>query len=166
MECKVCGRWSANEDANFCDYCGASFRESQEYSYTKIAQEKKHMEGTLYSGQERSNSQGAGRQNFLDSLFGGRDSTGNEKPMTFMNWLMMFAMIFLPYVGLLLFLALMVYWAVGRGVTATKKNFARAALLFCIVLFFFYLAVMSVFFASMDNPEEWLQNLLNMAKAS
>lgn len=170
MECKVCGRKPMNENANFCDYCGASFRGNLFDNYSgagnaSAAGPVNRAESREYAipdeRSENNTGDAAAPTGLLEALFGGRTKSGAEKPMSFGNWLSLFAVIFIPYVGILLFLALLVYWAIGKNTTETKKNFARAGLIFCVVLFFLYVAVMAVFFSTLENPQAWLQNLMS-----
>lgn len=156
MICKTCGRTIANEEANFCEYCGASFRVGVDNNYPEYqSQTANGYQNTYtYNGQE-------GNINRPEDAFNGRnpyqasnrsDATGTqenmiEKPMTFANWLMVMLLPFIPMVGTIAYLALLFVWAFGVKTPPTKKNWARAMLVMLVVAFFFVFA----FFGSASN---------------
>lgn len=51
-----------------------------------------------------------------------------EKPVSFLNWLGSYALMFIPFVGGLVFLIMLFVWAFGDYVPESKKNWARALL--------------------------------------
>ncbi len=116
MVCKACGRSSANENANYCEYCGTSFREN-----IPIRQED-------YS---------IGREQSTET-----ESVGNEKPISFGNWMGTMLLPFIPIVGIFIYIVMMFVWAFGSDTPKSKKNWARASLIvsvIAIILFVFML---------------------------
>ncbi|BCN29714.1 hypothetical protein [Anaeromicropila herbilytica] len=116
MECKVCGRHTDSESANFCEYCGTSYREApkQEYrlpneNYGIINHENREV----------------------------------EEPISFGNWLGSMLLMFIPFVGFFVYLFMLLKWSFGGNVAQTKKNWARAQLiisLFFTIMIFYSLA--------------------------
>ena len=53
MICKVCGRTISNEEANFCEYCGASFRELRMNGHQPLMNEAQVVQSAdLYESKE------------------------------------------------------------------------------------------------------------------
>lgn len=144
MICKVCGRTIANEAANFCEYCGASFRPGMDNNIAEDITRNlsgENQEGNQYmSGYTQANShQGQSSQGmesrvnpskgFIGGLF---DSS--DRPMTLGNWLIIYLLPFIPMVGTVLFLVVLFSWGFGTNVSSTKKNWARATMIFVLVL--------------------------------
>lgn len=139
MVCKVCGRSTSNEEANFCDYCGASFREMrQENAYVTSNQSTQSygqsvQNNSMYqqnepnwqgqSAQERGYWQQAQSQSQTQTT-----PRENKKDMSFWSWLGVMLLPMLPFVGFITYLVLLFVWAFGRDTDATKKNWARAKL--------------------------------------
>ena len=124
--CKVCGRIIHNDEANFCEYCGALAREGNNSSY---------VEGIA--------------PNAVNQPYRSNTDTSVEKPMSFGNWLLVFALPFIPIVGQIGFLVLLGYWAFSRQIGPTRKNFARAMLLMTVVIL---ILMMSLFGDMLSNP--------------
>ena len=147
MECKVCGRTSINESANFCDYCGASFREGVEYY-------PEHKQDVAQKQNEEVKTPG-----IMDAFSG-----SSEKPMSFGNWMALFALLFIPYIGALIFIVLIFIWAFGSQTAPTKKNFARALLVVLLVGILLTIVMFVVFFSTIADPAAWLENYTNLMK--
>ncbi len=115
MVCKACGRNSANENANYCEYCGASFRENMPFrqeSYSVITEQP-------------------------DTRV---DNEENEKSISFGNWMGTMLLPFIPIVGIPIYVVMMFVWAFGSDTPQSKKNWARASLIVSvlgIILFIF-----------------------------
>lgn len=149
MICKTCGRTIANEEANFCEYCGASFRVGVDNIYPEFKDNTTNGDQNTHSyyGQDGSaHMQGEapiGRNPYQtsnnQSVTGTQDNK-IEKPMTFGNWLMVMLLPFIPMVGTIAYLALLFMWAFGAKTPATRKNWARAMLVMLVVAFFFVFA--------------------------
>lgn len=124
MLCKVCGRSTTNETANFCEYCGASFREGafvgipdSTYNHAQSSQEKE----------------------LNKNIVTGNDEVG-DKPMSFGNWMMVLMLPFVPVVGSFIYFGVLIVWAFGHKASKTKKNWARATLVMLVVAFIMFFA--------------------------
>lgn len=152
MVCKVCGRTIANEDANFCEYCGASFRPGSDNKIdeTTINNTANDASGYTQYGQAGTENRQEGTANTQQgAFFGGFPPFGAmnsqnasnmqsgqqmvERPMTFGNWLVILLMPFVPVIGPMLFLVLLLMWSFNKSVPPTRKNWARAMLVFLLV---------------------------------
>jgi ribosomal protein L37E len=123
MVCNNCGRQVHNEEANFCEYCGNSFRE--------------HIQNSTYE-QVNPYEQAQARTPFNPLLPNQaapvRMSEGG-RPISFLNWLGSYGIFFIPVIGTLLFPIMLLVWSFSSNVSQTKKNWARATLIFVIILF-------------------------------
>lgn len=128
MICNSCGRSAANDNANFCDYCGASLKEGSsrvehiDMDRSKVMEERK-VEG--------------------------------EKPISFLNWLGTMLLPFIPLVGPIIYLVMLLVWSFGSDSNPSKKNWARATLIvmiisFLILIVFFTSTIMSFLNNGMD----------------
>lgn len=117
MVCSNCGRITQNEEANFCEYCGSTFRE-----HIQVAASPVLTRPAPQIIQENSG-----------------------KPVTFLNWLGTYGVLFIPGVGVIAFLAMLLIWAFGKNVTDSKKNWARATLIFVVVSFIYLIIFMVIF---------------------
>lgn len=143
MICKVCGRMITNKEANFCEYCGASFRPGSD---NKVSEEIiRDLSGTTQSGSDQMNgyTQPSYQQQpntmsmpgspvKASKVFGIFDSS--DRPMTFWNWLIIYLLPFIPMIGTILFIVVLCSWAFGANVATTKKNWARATMVFVIIM--------------------------------
>jgi uncharacterized membrane protein YvbJ len=121
MVCKACGRNSSSEDANYCEYCGTSFREN----VPSFRQEDYQFSNTQQSAEA---------------------NTGSEKPISFGNWMGTLLLPFIPVVGIFIYIVMMFVWAFGNDTPASKKNWARASLIVTavsiVLLIFMFTSVM------------------------
>lgn len=161
MVCKVCGRTIANEEANFCEYCGASFRSGVENIYPEF-----HYQNTNNNQNNQNNNQNNNRYNGQNTMgnmqgntaYGRNPFQGNgnsnvtdaqgevsEKPMTFGNWMMVMILPFIPMIGPIAYLAVLFMWSFGVNTPTTRKNWARATLVMLVVALFFVFAVFGSF---------------------
>lgn len=152
MICKVCGRTSANDDANFCEYCGASFREMKQSGQTESSQYKETMvqdsiqQGQMYqqnqpdwqgqSSQQRqyqNQSQGQYQSPYQNQAQGfyqqNMQQSKKDEPISFLNWIGTMLLPYIPFVGWISYLVMLFVWAFGRDSNPTKKNWARAKLI-------------------------------------
>ena len=113
MNCNVCGRQTMNEEANFCEYCGSSFREQmQNFNNTPPIEQ-----GIPYPNNEP------------------MPNMTQERPVPFINWLAIYGLILVPFPGWIILLVLMFVWAFSSNTPKSQKNWARATLIFAGVLF-------------------------------
>ncbi len=148
MECKNCGRKSINENANYCDYCGASFRERVEYSpvhENTVAKER------VEAGRNTQTVRG------MNALFG-----DESKPMSFWNWAAVFAPLLIPSVGILIFAVLLLIWAFDKSTPVTRKNFARVFLIVIIFGFIAFLFMFSFIMTYMSDPDALMQQFMEL----
>lgn len=132
MICKVCGRTIANKDANFCEYCGASFREmKQDGTQNSLYQTVNPMEGDskespMYQ-QNQANWQG---QSFERAQYQQPVQSGQkEQPISFLNWLGTMLLPCIPFFGAITYIVMLFVWAFGKDSNQNKKNWARAKLI-------------------------------------
>lgn len=131
MRCKVCGREAMNPEANFCDYCGSSFRE-----YGKTREEA----AVLEQGKEGYSAFGMSSESIDQTV-----KTEQEKPVTMWTYLGTMLIVFIPRVGFYAFLGILLYWSFVAVGSPTRRNFARAMLIFTVVFIVytvFYIAVL------------------------
>ena len=55
----------------------------------------------------------------------------NQKPLSVMDWIIVFLLIGLPILGIIL----VVYWSFGENVNINKKNFSKAMLILFVLTF-------------------------------
>lgn len=139
--CKVCGRKNPIEEANFCFYCGTSFREGDE---------PENIEAKV-------------------SLKSENPAEGQpERPVTSKwKWLLFFGLLLFPPVGWIAFLVITLVNAFGQRSDARIREMAKGALLFLIL--FLALSVAAELYLQahpelMTEYEKMYQELLNGVK--
>jgi hypothetical protein len=167
MICKVCGRTITNEAANFCEYCGASFRPGMD---NKISEEiLRNLGGARQEGNQSASGytqagsqQGQGSQGMEGSVnapkgFIGTLFNSSDRPMTFGNWLIIYLLPLIPMIGMVLFLVVLFSWGFGSNVAPTKKNWARATMVFVLIM----ILMLSVIISSgyLGDPNAVLESL-------
>ena len=97
-----------------------------------------------------------------------------EKPISFMNWLGIYAILgalmFIPYLGWIGFIALLLYWSFSNKTSATKKNWARVTLIFVgiiiVIIFIMLIAFTSMYSQQIiDGTFDWNNYYNNMIKS-
>lgn len=139
MTCNNCGRQIQNETANFCEYCGASFREQAHTAQTVAGQpfnSRPVVAGPIPTAMP-------------NMMAGAPEGLKSEGPITFLNWLGTYALLLVPFVGWLIFIVMLFIWAFSNNTPATKKNWARVSLIFVGVLLILFVAYMIAFVAPM-----------------
>ena len=142
MVCRACGRIIVNENANFCEYCGTSVDgrggdtifggadAQQEYRFGSAGPDRRENAG--YGGREGSAERqqsypGAG--GLVGVLSGTAGLAEAEPSMSFVHWIVIMLLPYIPMVGSIAYLVLLSVWAFGRTASTTRKNWARANLL-------------------------------------
>ena len=124
MMCNNCGRQPQNESANFCEYCGASFREQSQAARPDTGRPFNSIPGMQQEAIPLNH------QNIVPGVPSGMQ----ERPISFMSWLGTYAILgalfFIPYFGWIGSIALLLFWAFSNKTPATKKNWARVSLIF------------------------------------
>lgn len=171
MICKVCGRTVANEEANFCEYCGTSFREMRMNGTQPFENESSTFQGSqLYTQREPVTSgQSFKSESFEREVFQQnrevREKFGMQqgRPMSFFGWLGIMLLPFVPLIGGISYVVLLFVWAFGKDTEPVKKNWARAKLVFVLFLIVimvgFFSSTMNEFMASGMSAEEWINSL-------
>lgn len=150
MRCDVCGRQVQNEEANFCEYCGSSFRERKQSSYHMPQKEQSNYNGfgTMPAGMQMQQP---------NQMNGFPHSMEQERPISFLNWLGSYAIFFVPVVGWLVFIIMLFIWSFSSNTPASKKNWARATLIFVTV---FAIVIIAYFaFTMMPIIQEMYQQM-------
>lgn len=134
MKCNICGREIQNEEANFCEYCGSSFREHKQTSFNMPQKEQGFPSGNNLNSNSMSMQQGnptpfGNPAPFGNPMFGAPRTAQEEKPISFLNWLISYGLIFIPIVGGLIFFIMLVVWSFNSNTPAGKRNWARATLI-------------------------------------
>jgi hypothetical protein len=164
MICNNCGRQLQNETANFCEYCGASFREQAQAARPETGKPFYSIPGMQQEATPMNN------QNIMPGVPIGMQ----EKPISFMSWLgtyaILGALLFIPYFGWIGLIALLLFWAFSNKTPATKKNWARVTLIFVgivIVIIFILLIAFSSMYSQqiMDGTFDWNNYYNNMIKS-
>jgi|GEM_PF-363125 hypothetical protein len=127
MICKSCGRTIDNENSNFCFYCGTSLKEGREGDF---------VSGPVSGNQEYS-------KGIINSTTIA-DVKDGEKPLSMSNWLGSMMLPFIPIIGGIAYIIMLVYWGFGGKAPASKKNWARASLIVIavsLILLVFYFSV-------------------------
>ncbi len=164
MVCRACGRVIANENANFCEYCGTATNASREggMNYGSYggegAGDASHYEasgqaGNGYaSGQGHGNNSSYGRAGYGNASGYGQNTVGDpglagilngtagvaeaENSMGFLHWIVILLLPFIPMIGMFAYLAVLLIWAFGRTASKTRKSWARATLVITVISFF------------------------------
>lgn len=153
MECKVCGRHTTNDDANFCDYCGSSYKEKSkesqdnQYNTKNSIKDFVHSNNTNYK-QDYSNNQGQPVS-----------VTQGEDPVSFGNWLLTLLfpvlVLLLPipfsFIGIIIYIVLLFLWAFDNKTSANKKNWARAQLIVSLVYIVFFVGSIIFMFSLISS---------------
>lgn len=149
MKCNNCGRQSQNETANFCDYCGASFREPMQTSMNLAPREQSTPGGMTMAPNHIP---------FQTNVAKAANQIEKEKTVSFLNWLGTYGIMFIPFVGWLVLIVMLFIWAFDHNTAPSKKNWARATLIFAgimFILFIFYL----IFIISTPMFQDMMQQM-------
>jgi hypothetical protein len=136
MDCKSCGKQLQNENVNFCEYCGASFREVGGYD-------------------NRPESTSAPTPPPIPRAI----TSNKEKPVSFGDWLGTYLIKFIPLVGNLVFFIMLIVWSVSSEVSESKKNWARANLVFAGITLILTFAFVILIIMIIGSPE--FQEIIN-----
>lgn len=133
MICNTCGRQTKNEDANFCEYCGSSYREHINMTY----QPQPSVEVPVSSKENIMTFQ------YWLGIYG-----------------LLLGSVFIPYIGIFIPIVLLCVWAFSNRSNQNKKNWARATLIF-LVVYIIVSIVMLVFLMSTPMMQETMSILNN-----
>jgi hypothetical protein len=141
MRCNVCGRETKNDEANFCEYCGSSFREQRSNGGNPNPQEQNYQYNINRSPV---------MSQMPDEMTGTTNARESEKPVSFLNWLGTYGIFFIPCAGWLIFIVMLFIWAFAGNTPLSKRNWARATLIFTAVIIVFMIAYFAIVIAA--NP--------------
>lgn len=148
MRCKVCGREAMNPEANFCDYCGSSFRQ---YGEGFRQEEPKAQETGNYSAfgtLENDRQELYGEESHRAGRGVGNVAGEEEKPVTIWTFLGVLLVLFVPYIGFYVFLGMLFYWAFASNISGVRKTFGRAMLIYAVIMLIFMMISLSVLMES------------------
>lgn len=150
MVCNSCGRNNENQSARFCENCGASLKEGN-------VQESEPTYNYSYQSERENTS--ASTPPHSQAI----DIREDKKPVSFGNWLGTYFIMLIPAVGWLVFLIMLFVWAFSDGTPESKKNWARATLVFVLIMFVLSLLVALAFLSMFRSPlfQEIFNNEMN-----
>lgn len=141
MICNSCGRNNNNENANFCEYCGASYRDGNIHR-TEPAQSYN------YQGEQGNESNHVLTAAPVQAI----NINEKEKPVSFANWLGTYAIMLIPCVGGLVFFVMLIVWSFGGNVPESKRNWSRATLVIMVIMIMIVLAFVIMTVMMMKDP--------------
>lgn len=130
MKCHTCGRQTQNESANFCDYCGASFREQAQ------ATPVSGMGQPLFSRPYTAES--------VPNTSTGTQQAAAEQPTSLLGWLWMYIILLIPLANI----AMLLIWVFSDTTPVSKKNWAKATLIFLVFVFILFIGYMVTIMSS------------------
>ncbi|MBQ9767683.1 MAG: hypothetical protein IJW37_06240 [Lachnospiraceae bacterium] len=145
MRCAVCGREAMNPEANYCDYCGSSFRKYGQEGWsnqttTKVGNNESGVSDSGYSAFGMSEY----REPSQEKQGLGSVPAGEYKPVTTWTYLGVLLLPMVPWVGTIAWLVVMCYWAFSSNVDAARKHFARAYMIFMGISLVVLMSLLSV----------------------
>lgn len=138
MKCNTCGRQTQNEEANFCEYCGSSFRERRQTSFPVSQREPENQQ--MNQHRDAATSAPGNGMNAVQNT--------KEKPVSFLNWLGTYGLMFIPIAGGLIFFVMLFVWSFDNKTPESKKNWARVTLIFSAILIIFIIGYLVVLMCS------------------
>ena len=147
MVCNSCGRNNENQDANFCEYCGASLRDGNS-----------HETAPTYNYYQNT-TEGTSEQILPATTTQAIDINENKKQVSFLNWLGTYFIMLIPIVGGIVFFIMLIIWSVGNNAPESKRNWARATLTFMIIMIIISLLLILMFVMMLRDPV--FQDLFN-----
>jgi len=138
MVCNTCGRHIQNKEANFCDYCGASFRGDSEIKPS-----------STYTYQSKGEDTPAPMPPPMPEAI---NIDNKEKTVPVLEWLGAYLIMFIPFVGGIVFFIMMLIWSFSKTIPTSKRNWARATLIFYIITFILLIFVVLYYIPMLDNP--------------
>ena len=148
MKCNECGREAYSENPNFCEYCGSSFREKdQTFTHDNVIAPQS-MDYGLNQGIEQNPNSGV-------------EQGASEKTISFQQWIIIYAILlfspFIPVIGWVIPIVMLFVWGFANNSQPTKKNWARATLIFILASL-----IISVFAFAVILSDPRFQQLLNI----
>lgn len=151
MVCRACGRTIANENANFCEYCGTATDAGREggmdyggsaaeaagnAAYRRPFGQAGDSYGAGSAGGAAYGNRTAGDPGLAGILNGTAGLAEAENSIGFLHWIVVMLLPMVPMIGMFAYLALLLIWAFGHTASKTRKNWARATLIVTVLSFF------------------------------
>lgn len=139
MVCNTCGRYKQNEKANFCEYCGASFRGDN---------------GDIQPTNNYNSQYGTGKTSnpMPPPMPETIDLNQKEKTVSMLEWLGTYLIMFIPVVGGIVFLVMLLIWSFSNSIPTSKKNWARATLIFYLITIILFIVLLAFYIPMLDSP--------------
>ena len=161
MICRACGRVIVNEQANFCEYCGTPVDEARGgINYTQgnpsWQDDGRENRQNAYAGDGyraygdhgAENRTGANPydtyantdrqetpQGIVGTLLGTAGGPEKEGSMSTLHWIVIMLLPYIPMIGTIAYLIVLLVWAFGKTATKTRKSWARATLIVLVIAF-------------------------------
>ncbi len=137
MICRACGRLIANEQANFCEYCGTSVDEMRGERSYEYAQGNQTAQGQMYGNTLNSAAYKTPEQEMpqglVGTLLGTAGGPEKEGSMTTLQWVVIMLLPYIPMIGTFAYLIVLLVWAFGKTASKSRRSWARATLIVLIV---------------------------------
>lgn len=132
MRCMVCGREAMNPEANYCDYCGSPFRESEKNGQdaTSVRNAYQDREAPGESGYTA-----FGTTEYREELRMPRKDSSQAKGISVWMFLGIMCLQFVPGIGLFAYIGVLLWLGFSPQITDARKNWARASLIYTGIMF-------------------------------
>jgi hypothetical protein len=144
MKCNICGRQTQNEEANFCEYCGGPLRERFQ-TPDHMPQLPPREQGYPYPENPMNPMQTG------NPMMAAPAAAPQDKQVSFLNWLGTYGLFLIPIAGWLVFLIMLFVWSFSGNTPASKKNWARATLIFTAVIIILFIILLLPTYLKMYN---------------
>lgn len=148
MVCNTCGRHQQNEDANFCEYCGASFRGDNGHDIEPV---------NNYNSQYGTGNTSTPTQPPMPEAI---NVNQKEKTVSMLEWLGTYLIMFIPLVGGIVFFIMLLIWSFSNTIPTSKKNWARATLIFYVIMIIIFIVLLAFYIPMLDSS--MFNNMLNI----
>lgn len=132
MRCMVCGREAMNPEANYCDYCGSPFRESEKNGQdaTSVRNAYQDREAPGESGYTA-----FGTTEYREELRMPRKDSSQAKGISVWMFLGIMCLQFVPGIGLFAYIGVLLWLGFSPQIADARKNWARASLIYTGIMF-------------------------------
>lgn len=132
MRCMVCGREAMNPEANYCDYCGNSFREAGRNWQEDASAWNAYQSGTA---SEESGYTAFGTTEYREELRTPRKDSSQAKGVSVWMFLGIMCLQFVPGIGLFAYIGVLLWLGFSPQIADARKNWARASLIYTGIMF-------------------------------
>lgn len=148
MVCNTCGRHKQNEEANFCEYCGASFRGDNGHDIEPA---------NNYNSQYGTGNTSIPTPPPMPEAI---NVNQKEKTVSMLEWLGTYLIMFIPLVGGIVFFVMLLIWSFSNTIPTSKKNWARATLIFYVIMIIILIVLLAFYIPALDSS--MFNNMLNI----